>query len=118
MLIPLLTQMQMVQVDGYGIDLYCINKGGLLFLTKALAPYLAHNDIRINRVVPGIVKTNFLQGVQPWDVTENVAYFHIRFQLRQRMREKDNKHRPMSAQIPMERCVMMSAIITLEQNRA
>ncbi|XP_047242719.1 dehydrogenase/reductase SDR family member 4 isoform X3 [Girardinichthys multiradiatus] len=38
---------------------YSVSKTALLGLTKALAPELAHGNIRVNCVAPGIIKTRF-----------------------------------------------------------
>ncbi|XP_052458328.1 dehydrogenase/reductase SDR family member 4 [Carassius gibelio] len=50
-------------VAGYqpmqGLGPYSVSKTALLGLTKALAPDLAHSNIRINCVAPGIIKTRF-----------------------------------------------------------
>ncbi|XP_027893124.1 dehydrogenase/reductase SDR family member 4 isoform X2 [Xiphophorus couchianus] len=50
-------------VGGYqpmlGLGPYCVSKTALLGLTRALAPELAHNNIRVNCVAPGIIKTRF-----------------------------------------------------------
>uniref|UniRef100_A0A673K3U8 Dehydrogenase/reductase SDR family member 4-like n=1 Tax=Sinocyclocheilus rhinocerous TaxID=307959 RepID=A0A673K3U8_9TELE len=50
-------------VAGYqpmqGLGPYSVSKTALLGLTRALAPDLAHSNIRINCVAPGIIKTRF-----------------------------------------------------------
>uniref|UniRef100_A0A3P9NBF8 Dehydrogenase/reductase (SDR family) member 4 n=1 Tax=Poecilia reticulata TaxID=8081 RepID=A0A3P9NBF8_POERE len=50
-------------VGGYqpmqGLGPYCVSKTALLGLTRALAPELAHSNIRVNCVAPGIIKTRF-----------------------------------------------------------
>uniref|UniRef100_A0A3P9NBH6 Dehydrogenase/reductase (SDR family) member 4 n=1 Tax=Poecilia reticulata TaxID=8081 RepID=A0A3P9NBH6_POERE len=42
-----------------GLGPYCVSKTALLGLTRALAPELAHSNIRVNCVAPGIIKTRF-----------------------------------------------------------
>ncbi|XP_024143721.1 dehydrogenase/reductase SDR family member 4 isoform X1 [Oryzias melastigma] len=50
-------------VAGYqpmkGLGPYSVSKTALLGLTRALAPELAHSNIRVNCVAPGIIKTRF-----------------------------------------------------------
>uniref|UniRef100_A0A3B3YNP8 Dehydrogenase/reductase (SDR family) member 4 n=1 Tax=Poecilia mexicana TaxID=48701 RepID=A0A3B3YNP8_9TELE len=50
-------------VGGYqpmqGLGPYCVSKTALLGLTRALAPELAHSNIRVNCVAPGVIKTRF-----------------------------------------------------------
>ncbi|XP_065104757.1 dehydrogenase/reductase SDR family member 4-like [Paramisgurnus dabryanus] len=50
-------------VAGYqpmqGLGPYSVSKTALLGLTRALAPDLAHSNIRVNCVAPGIIKTRF-----------------------------------------------------------
>ena len=42
---------------------YCVSKTALLGLTKALASELAPNNIRVNCIAPGIIKTKFSSAV-------------------------------------------------------
>uniref|UniRef100_A0A3B3C6R8 Dehydrogenase/reductase (SDR family) member 4 n=1 Tax=Oryzias melastigma TaxID=30732 RepID=A0A3B3C6R8_ORYME len=42
-----------------GLGPYSVSKTALLGLTRALAPELAHSNIRVNCVAPGIIKTRF-----------------------------------------------------------
>ncbi|XP_065104620.1 dehydrogenase/reductase SDR family member 4-like [Paramisgurnus dabryanus] len=50
-------------VAGYmpiqGLGLYSVSKTALIGLTRALAPDLAHSNIRVNSVAPGLIKTPF-----------------------------------------------------------
>ncbi|XP_035280966.1 dehydrogenase/reductase SDR family member 4 isoform X2 [Anguilla anguilla] len=50
-------------VAGYqpmqGLGPYSVSKTALLGLTRALAPELAHSNIRVNCVAPGVIKTRF-----------------------------------------------------------
>lgn len=43
---------------------YSVSKTALLGLTRALAPELAHSNIRVNCVAPGIIKTRFSNAVR------------------------------------------------------
>lgn len=43
---------------------YSVSKTALLGLTKALAPELAHSNIRVNCVAPGIIRTRFSAAVR------------------------------------------------------
>lgn len=72
---------------------YATTKAGMIGLTQALAPVLAEKDITINAVAPGFIETQMtaaiplatrevgrrlnalLQGGQPVDVAETIAYF-------------------------------------------
>ncbi|CAN9509281.1 unnamed protein product [Ophioblennius macclurei] len=42
---------------------YSVSKTALLGLTRALAPELAHSNIRVNCVAPGVIKTRFSQAL-------------------------------------------------------
>jgi 3-oxoacyl-[acyl-carrier protein] reductase len=42
-----------------GLGAYAISKTGIIMLTKQLALELANNNIRVNALAPGIVKTDF-----------------------------------------------------------
>jgi 3-oxoacyl-[acyl-carrier protein] reductase len=72
---------------------YATTKAGMIGLTQALAPVLAEKGITINAVAPGFIETqmtaaiplatrevgrrlnSLLQGGQPVDVAETIAYF-------------------------------------------
>jgi 3-oxoacyl-[acyl-carrier protein] reductase len=72
---------------------YATTKAGMIGLTQALAPALAEKGITINAVAPGFIETqmtaaiplatrevgrrlnSLLQGGQPVDVAETIAYF-------------------------------------------
>jgi 3-oxoacyl-[acyl-carrier protein] reductase len=72
---------------------YATTKAGMIGLTQALAPELAEKGITINAVAPGFIETqmtaaiplatrevgrrlnSLLQGGQPVDVAETIAYF-------------------------------------------
>ena len=72
---------------------YATTKAGMIGLTQALAPKLAEQNITINAVAPGFIETqmtaaiplatrevgrrmnSLLQGGQPVDVAETIAYF-------------------------------------------
>ncbi|XP_064198335.1 dehydrogenase/reductase SDR family member 4 isoform X2 [Anguilla rostrata] len=62
-------------VAGYqpmqGLGPYSVSKTALLGLTRALAPELAHSNIRVNCVAPGVIKTRFSSALwQNEDVVE------------------------------------------------
>ena len=42
-----------------GMGVYCVSKAGVLMLTKVLAVELAHENIQVNAIAPGFVKTKF-----------------------------------------------------------
>ncbi len=42
-----------------GMGVYCVSKAGVLMLTKVLAAELAHENIQVNAIAPGFVKTRF-----------------------------------------------------------
>ena len=44
---------------GEGMGLYAISKAAVLMLTKALATELADDDIQVNALAPGFIKTRF-----------------------------------------------------------
>ncbi|KAM4714323.1 dehydrogenase/reductase SDR family member 4 [Anableps anableps] len=52
---------------------YCVSKTALLGLTRALAPELAHSNIRVNCVAPGIIKTRFSSAL--WESEDIVKEF-------------------------------------------
>jgi 3-oxoacyl-[acyl-carrier protein] reductase len=72
---------------------YATTKAGMIGLTQALAPQLAEKGVTINAVAPGFIETqmtaaiplatrevgrrlnSLLQGGQPVDVAETIAYF-------------------------------------------
>jgi 3-oxoacyl-[acyl-carrier protein] reductase len=72
---------------------YATTKAGMIGITQALAPGLAEKGITINAVAPGFIETqmtaaiplatrevgrrlnSLLQGGQPVDVAETIAYF-------------------------------------------
>ncbi len=48
-----------------GMGVYCVSKAGVLMLTKVLAVELASQNIRVNAIAPGFVKTRFSAAL--WD---------------------------------------------------
>ncbi|KAB5579152.1 hypothetical protein PHYPO_G00191850 [Pangasianodon hypophthalmus] len=64
-------------VAGYqpmtGLGPYSVSKTALLGLTRALAPELAHSNIRVNCVAPGIIKTRFSSAL--WQSDEIASEF-------------------------------------------
>ncbi|KAG7330401.1 hypothetical protein KOW79_006623 [Hemibagrus wyckioides] len=64
-------------VAGYqpmtGLGPYSVSKTALLGLTRALAPELAHSNIRVNCVAPGVIKTRFSSAL--WQSEEIASEF-------------------------------------------
>ena len=48
-----------------GMGIYCVSKAGVLMLTKVLAAELAPQNIRVNAIAPGFIKTRFSAAI--WD---------------------------------------------------
>ncbi|MBW8010319.1 MAG: glucose 1-dehydrogenase [Chloroflexi bacterium] len=48
-----------------GMGVYCVSKAGVLMLTKVLASELGTENIQVNAISPGFVKTRFSQAI--WD---------------------------------------------------
>jgi NAD(P)-dependent dehydrogenase (short-subunit alcohol dehydrogenase family) len=51
-----------------GLGLYGVSKAGVLMLTKVLALELAHANIQVNAIAPGLIKTRFSRAL--WDTPE------------------------------------------------
>ncbi|MHA2365024.1 MAG: SDR family NAD(P)-dependent oxidoreductase [Candidatus Hodarchaeales archaeon] len=45
------------------MGVYCVSKAGVIMLTKVLALELAQDNIQVNAIAPGFVKTKFSQAV-------------------------------------------------------
>ncbi len=48
-----------------GMGVYCVSKAGVLMLTEVLAAELAQENIQVNAIAPGFVKTRFSTAI--WD---------------------------------------------------
>ncbi|MCB9421128.1 MAG: glucose 1-dehydrogenase [Ardenticatenaceae bacterium] len=48
-----------------GMGVYCVSKAAVLMLTEVLAAELAADNIQVNAIAPGFVKTKFSQAI--WD---------------------------------------------------
>ena len=46
-----------------GMGVYCVSKAGVLMLTKVLAAELAMDNIQVNAIAPGFIKTRFSQAI-------------------------------------------------------
>jgi NAD(P)-dependent dehydrogenase (short-subunit alcohol dehydrogenase family) len=46
-----------------GMGVYCVSKAGVLMLTKVLAVELAPENIQVNAIAPGFVKTRFSSAI-------------------------------------------------------
>lgn len=46
-----------------GMGIYCITKAGVLMLTEVLAVELAVDNIQVNAIIPGFVKTKFSRAI-------------------------------------------------------
>ncbi len=51
-----------------GMGIYCVSKAGVLMLTRVLALELASDNIQVNAIAPGLIKTKFSRLL--WDTTE------------------------------------------------
>jgi NAD(P)-dependent dehydrogenase (short-subunit alcohol dehydrogenase family) len=51
-----------------GMGVYCISKAAVLMLTEVLAVELAHDNIQVNALAPGFIKTRFSQTL--WETPE------------------------------------------------
>lgn len=48
-----------------GMGVYCVSKAAVLMMTQVLAAELAHDNIQVNAIAPGFIKTKFSQAL--WD---------------------------------------------------
>lgn len=48
-----------------GMGIYCVSKAGVIMLTEVLAVELAADNIRVNAIAPGFIKTRFSSAL--WD---------------------------------------------------
>lgn len=46
-----------------GMGVYCVSKAGVIMLTKVLAVELAQDNIQVNAIAPGFVKTKFSSAI-------------------------------------------------------
>ena len=58
-----------------GMGVYCVSKAGVIMLTEVLAVELAPDNIQVNAIAPGFVKTHFSSAI--WDNPRiNAAVLH------------------------------------------
>lgn len=55
-----------------GLGIYSVSKAALLMLTKSMAHEWGANNIRVNAICPGLIKTKFSQAI--WDNEKNLKY--------------------------------------------
>jgi NAD(P)-dependent dehydrogenase (short-subunit alcohol dehydrogenase family) len=48
-----------------GMGVYCVSKAGVIMLTEVLAVELAADNIQVNAIAPGFIKTRFSSAI--WD---------------------------------------------------
>jgi NAD(P)-dependent dehydrogenase (short-subunit alcohol dehydrogenase family) len=51
-----------------GMGIYCVSKAGVLMLTRVLALEVASDNIQVNAIAPGLIKTRFSRLL--WDTPE------------------------------------------------
>ena len=56
-----------------GLGMYSVSKAALNMLTKVLAKELGSDNIRVNAVCPGLIKTKFSQAL--WEDEKTLAHF-------------------------------------------
>jgi NAD(P)-dependent dehydrogenase (short-subunit alcohol dehydrogenase family) len=60
-----------------GMGVYCVTKAGVLMLTDVLAAELAAENIRVNALVPGFVRTRFSSTLWQDEANEAALLRHI-----------------------------------------
>jgi NAD(P)-dependent dehydrogenase (short-subunit alcohol dehydrogenase family) len=60
-----------------GMGVYCVSKAGVLMLTKVLAAELAPDNIQVNAIAPGYVKTRFSAAIWENSKLNQVALRNI-----------------------------------------
>jgi dehydrogenase/reductase SDR family member 4 len=55
-----------------GLGIYSVSKAALLMLTKAMAKEWGAQNIRVNAICPGLIKTKFSQAI--WDSEKHLKY--------------------------------------------
>ena len=60
-----------------GMGVYCVTKAGVLMLTDVLAAELAAENIRVNAIVPGFVRTRFSSALWQEEANQEALLRHI-----------------------------------------
>jgi NAD(P)-dependent dehydrogenase (short-subunit alcohol dehydrogenase family) len=55
-----------------GLGIYSVSKAALVMLTKSMAHEWGANNIRVNAICPGLIKTKFSQAI--WENEKNLNY--------------------------------------------
>ncbi|MEM7127483.1 MAG: glucose 1-dehydrogenase [Chloroflexota bacterium] len=51
------------RVPIYGMGIYCVSKAGVIMMTEVLAAELAEDNIQVNAIAPGFIKTQFSSAI-------------------------------------------------------
>lgn len=65
---------------GFNMGVYSISKSAVIMLTKVLARELGPDNIQVNAIAPGIIKTKFSRAL--WESEELMSEFEIRTPLK------------------------------------
>lgn len=51
------------RIPVFGMGIYCVSKAGVIMLTEVLAAELAADNIQVNAIAPGFIKTQFSSAI-------------------------------------------------------